>query len=114
MTANPATDRALADRISVNSYHTTLQVTAAAFLDEIVCLTLREKHNQHYHMQLCQVYYIIIIYEHAYTATKIYCGWTQCAGGQWNYEDCVDEIVTDESGEERLQCSNMHVMIFHK
>ena len=51
---------------------------------------------------------------HVYTATKIYCGWTQCAGGQWNYEDCVDEIVTDESGEERLQCSNMHVMIFLK
>ena len=26
----------------------------------------------------------------------------ECACGQWTHEDCVDEIVTDESGAERF------------
>ena len=46
-----------------------------------------------------------------HTATQtIYCDWIQNACGQWTPEDCVDEIVTDENGEQRF-CPKCVVLI---
>ena len=31
--------------------------------------------------------------------------WVRCGCGQWIHEDCIDQVVTDKDGKDRL-CSN--------
>ena len=87
-TSNPATEHAPTESQS------TLAISPSSdCVDEIVLNS--QGRVQPALSELCGVCYEPYCYPD-------YCDWIQCACGQWSHEDCVDEIVTDENGEERF------------